>query len=167
MPEVGVEPTLAGANTALNRARLPIPPLRHAGREGAKISIFEAGGRNPSCTPALPPMAQGQAPRSHTERLRATPERFGRNNKRAHATLLWRESAQRSPSGIRPPLRSATFAALVTRSQRARAPRSLRCQGPRNAPITRFSGADRGGAASRRPRRDSSGTSRSTRPTMG
>ena len=29
MPEVGLEPTLAEANTALNRARLPIPPLRH------------------------------------------------------------------------------------------------------------------------------------------
>ena len=28
MPEVGLEPTLAEANTALNRARLPIPPLR-------------------------------------------------------------------------------------------------------------------------------------------
>jgi hypothetical protein len=28
VPEVGLEPTLAEANTALNRARLPIPPLR-------------------------------------------------------------------------------------------------------------------------------------------
>ena len=29
VPEVGLEPTLAEANTALNRARLPIPPLLH------------------------------------------------------------------------------------------------------------------------------------------
>ena len=29
VPEVGLEPTLAEANTALNRARLPIPPLPH------------------------------------------------------------------------------------------------------------------------------------------
>src|SRR5207245_9802125 len=28
VPEVGLEPTLAEAITALNRARLPIPPLR-------------------------------------------------------------------------------------------------------------------------------------------
>ena len=30
VPEVGLEPTLAEANTALNRARLPIPPLRQS-----------------------------------------------------------------------------------------------------------------------------------------
>ena len=30
MPKVGVEPTRAYAHYALNVARLPIPPLRHA-----------------------------------------------------------------------------------------------------------------------------------------
>ena len=33
VPEVGLEPTLAEANTALNRARLPIPPLRQRDKE--------------------------------------------------------------------------------------------------------------------------------------
>jgi hypothetical protein len=34
VPEVGLEPTLAEANTALNRARLPIPPLRQRDKSG-------------------------------------------------------------------------------------------------------------------------------------
>src|SRR6266536_2117863 len=39
VPEVGLEPTLAEANTALNRARLPIPPLR----QGRGTAIIREG----------------------------------------------------------------------------------------------------------------------------
>ena len=38
VPEVGLEPTLAEANTALNRARLPIPPLRRGEARSERIS---------------------------------------------------------------------------------------------------------------------------------
>src|SRR5688572_6051328 len=38
VPEVGLEPTLAEANTALNRARLPIPPLRRGEARNERIS---------------------------------------------------------------------------------------------------------------------------------
>lgn len=57
MPEVGVEPTLAEANTALNRARLPIPPLRRVGREGrgdyheANARTAMESGRRPAARP--------------------------------------------------------------------------------------------------------------------
>src|SRR6185436_9907018 len=42
VPEVGLEPTLAEANTALNRARLPIPPLRR-GEERPLYGNAESG----------------------------------------------------------------------------------------------------------------------------
>ena len=64
MPEVGVEPTLTEANTALNRARLPIPPLRRAGREGGEIIIFEVGGRKLNTDLLLsPPNPQSLGPK--------------------------------------------------------------------------------------------------------
>src|SRR3954464_10913860 len=40
VPEVGLGPTLAEAHTALNRARLPIPPLRH----GEERPLYGKGG---------------------------------------------------------------------------------------------------------------------------
>ncbi len=42
MPEVGLEPTLAEANTALNRARLPIPPLRRRKERAFYQGVQEA-----------------------------------------------------------------------------------------------------------------------------
>ena len=57
VPEVGLEPTLAEANTALNRARLPIPPLRRGEARRERLSA--------------PPLAGKPRRRSHGERRRA------------------------------------------------------------------------------------------------
>ncbi len=77
VPEMGLEPTLAEANTALNRARLPIPPLRHRNerrvyqRSAAPSSAGMASGRGrvyfepsmsddfPLVPPPLPPASTG------------------------------------------------------------------------------------------------------------
>ena len=47
VPEVGLEPTLAEANTALNRARLPIPPLRRGAKrsETPILASLRRGGK--------------------------------------------------------------------------------------------------------------------------
>jgi hypothetical protein len=45
VPEVGLEPTLAEANTALNRARLPIPPLRQRDKPEYYQRMERAGNR--------------------------------------------------------------------------------------------------------------------------
>jgi hypothetical protein len=45
VPEVGLEPTLAEANTALNRARLPIPPLRQRDKLKYYQRMERAGNR--------------------------------------------------------------------------------------------------------------------------
>jgi hypothetical protein len=52
VPEVGLEPTLAEANTALNRARLPIPPLRREQRKARVTGIGRGFKRARSACPA-------------------------------------------------------------------------------------------------------------------
>ena len=46
VPEVGLEPTLAEANTALNRARLPIPPLRRGEARSERITAPAPAGKS-------------------------------------------------------------------------------------------------------------------------
>ena len=70
VPEVGLEPTLAEANTALNRARLPIPPLRQRTKQPY---YRRRPGRSKRARPALargrPALATGQGtlPRRHVQ----------------------------------------------------------------------------------------------------
>src|SRR5687768_2432997 len=55
VPEVGLEPTLAEANTALNRARLPIPPLRRGEARNERISHRPAVYHPAVALPPSPP----------------------------------------------------------------------------------------------------------------
>src|SRR5262245_9259978 len=82
MPEVGVEPTLAEANTALNRARLPIPPLRRVGREGrgdyheARTRTATESGLRPADLPSKA-MERGRSGRIRVSRTVAPRARNG------------------------------------------------------------------------------------------
>ena len=107
VPEVGLEPTLAEANTALNRARLPIPPLRQRMKRPCYRSPRRASKRpRPALARGRPALAAGQATQpsrdsQHSIRMRDLAPVAGGTR-----LACWRWSVTRSlentPCGLEP-----------------------------------------------------------------
>ena len=112
VPEVGLEPTLAEANTALNRARLPIPPLRRRARElNTQVHALQGVGRTPRPNRKAPggecpPPPRGKTVRNAPSRRPTPPSgvlqrRRRRRSGTARACPRWRHRA--FPRSFGPP----------------------------------------------------------------
>ena len=113
VPEVGLEPTLAEANTALNRARLPIPPLRQrTKRPYYKRPLRGASGRAPALARGRPCPRRGTGPRDERDSANTIRLRHLAPVALAARSLLFLE-AERDPLPGEHAMRSSTLVAAA------------------------------------------------------